>query len=215
MDFISLETLCIVIFCGAFVKFATTFGILRMSMGLEGALFGLVFGILSCVFSLLVLQPVFDQHGGLDKLMKSQSFQTQESLGILFNDFFEANTLPLVQEKLEGFTESFQDEGRKEGGEKDLPEKSKTFSIFLAGFLLSELIRACELALILLIPFIVLDLIVVNVLALLGIQQIAASTVSFPFKLALLVGLGAWTKIFEKLLFAYTLPASLPPGAGL
>jgi type III secretory pathway component EscR len=194
----------IVIFCGAFVKCATTFGILRLSMGFDGPLFGFVFAILSFVFSLLVLHPVFERHGGLEKIMDGKAFKTEESMGEVFNEFFKVNTLDLVDEKVKNFAV----EARKMSNDdaKPLPGEENIFSFRLAGFLVSELIRACELALLLLIPFLVIDLLVVNILAVLGLQNISQALISLPIKLALIVGMGAWTQVFEKLLLGYTFP---------
>jgi type III secretory pathway component EscR len=52
----------------------------------------------------------------------------------------------------------------------------------------------------LLIPFVLIDLLVAHVLALLGVQQVAAQTVSLPIKIVVFVVAGGWGLLGSKLL---------------
>jgi type III secretion protein R len=70
----------------------------------------------------------------------------------------------------------------------------------LPAYTLSQLKSALVLGVMLLIPFVLLDLVVVHVLSLLGIQQIGAQVVSLPLKLILFLAIDGWGLLGAKLL---------------
>lgn len=75
--------------------------------------------------------------------------------------------------------------------------------ILLPGFVLTELKEAFTMACILLLPFLVLDLIVANVLVGLGMTMVSPVTVSLPLKLLVFVYADGWLLLTKGLILSY------------
>ncbi len=76
-------------------------------------------------------------------------------------------------------------------------------SVLLPAFVTSELTRAFILGLLLLLPFLVVDLVVANVLAALGITSMPHASAALPFKLLLFVLAEGWTTLCRALVLGY------------
>jgi len=66
------------------------------------------------------------------------------------------------------------------------------FTVLVPAFVASELKRAFEMGLLLLLPFLVVDLIVANLLAVAGLQGLSPATVAVPLKLLLFLLADGW-----------------------
>ncbi len=75
--------------------------------------------------------------------------------------------------------------------------------VLLPAFVVSELTRAFVIAFLVLLPFLVVDLVVANVLAALGLSMVPLGTVSLPFKLLLFVLADGWHLLARGLLLGY------------
>lgn len=76
--------------------------------------------------------------------------------------------------------------------------------VLVPAFLVSQLTRAFEIGFVVFIPFLVIDLIVANILLALGMQMLAPTTISLPFKLLLFVLLDGWHELSKTLVLGYT-----------
>ncbi|MBL8602281.1 MAG: EscR/YscR/HrcR family type III secretion system export apparatus protein [Myxococcales bacterium] len=76
-------------------------------------------------------------------------------------------------------------------------------TVLLPAFALSELTRAFVMAFLLLLPFLVLDLVVAQGLAAMGLSTLSASAVALPFKLALFVSADGWRVLARALVLGY------------
>jgi len=77
------------------------------------------------------------------------------------------------------------------------------FLIVIPSFMLSELTEAFQMAFLLYLPFIVIDLVVSNILLAMGMMMVSPMTISLPFKLLLFVLLSGWSKVINGLLLSY------------
>lgn len=77
------------------------------------------------------------------------------------------------------------------------------FSIVVPAFVLSELKEAFQIGFILFVPFLVVDIVVANILMALGMQMLAPTTISLPFKILLFVIADGWYLITRGLLLGY------------
>jgi len=75
--------------------------------------------------------------------------------------------------------------------------------VLVPSFTLTELIKAFQVGFVLYIIFVVVDLIVANLLLALGMQMIAPTTISVPFKLLLFVMLDGWSVLVHGLVLSY------------
>ena len=77
------------------------------------------------------------------------------------------------------------------------------YMIIIPSFMLTELTEAFQMAFLLYLPFIVIDLVVSNILLAMGMMMVSPMTISLPFKLLLFVLLSGWGKVIQGLLLSY------------
>jgi type III secretion protein R len=77
------------------------------------------------------------------------------------------------------------------------------FTIVIPAFLVTELLEAFMLGFAVFLPFLVVDLVVGNVLAALGMQAMSPTQVSLPFKLLLFVAADGWGMLSQALITGY------------
>jgi type III secretion protein R len=75
--------------------------------------------------------------------------------------------------------------------------------VLIPSFLVTELLEAFALGFAILLPFIVIDLVVANVLVALGMTMLPATQVSLPFKLLLFVAVDGWSLLARALVTGY------------
>jgi type III secretion protein R len=76
-------------------------------------------------------------------------------------------------------------------------------AVLLPAFVVSELTRAFLIAFLLLLPFLVVDVVVANVLVALGLHTMSPASVALPFKLLLFVMADGWHLLARALVLAY------------
>ena len=81
-------------------------------------------------------------------------------------------------------------------------EKSD-LSVLAPAFVVTELTEAFAIGFLIFLPFLVIDLVVANVLASLGLQTLWVSQVSLPFKLLLFVSVDGWGLLAQALVLGY------------
>jgi type III secretion protein R len=79
----------------------------------------------------------------------------------------------------------------------------RDFLVVVPAFLSSELRRAFEIGFLLLIPFLVVDLVIANLLTALGMHMLSPTSVSLPFKLLLFVLADGWQLLLRGLIESY------------
>jgi type III secretion protein R len=77
------------------------------------------------------------------------------------------------------------------------------FSIIVPAFVISELKEAFQIGFILFVPFLVVDMVVSNILMALGMQMLAPTTISLPFKILLFVLVDGWYLVTKGLVMGY------------
>ena len=77
--------------------------------------------------------------------------------------------------------------------------------VIIPAFIISELKTAFQVAFLIFIPFIVIDLIISNVLLSLGMFMLSPAMISLPFKLLLFVLTDGWNLITQGLLISFQL----------
>ncbi len=188
-----VELVIIMLVSSAFVKLVTTLSIFQYGLGLKNFSFSVVVFLLSLVLTLFVMQPTWDQLGGWQGISQASpekiaSFQTQ------IDPFVQKHSDP---ESLSRLKDIYQ---------KSHPEVSLDiipWSVKITAFMTTELKEAFYIGLLLIIPFVFLDLLVVNILMALNITQISALTVALPFKLLIFYLFDGWQLLTEKLLSFY------------
>jgi len=88
---------------------------------------------------------------------------------------------------------------------KDIASQAKSSDIvvLLPSFVISELQSGYEIAFLIYIPFVVIDLLFANLLMALGMQQVSPQTLTIPLKLLLFVLVDGWGKLLNALALSY------------
>lgn len=86
---------------------------------------------------------------------------------------------------------------------RDPEARENTLAVLIPAFLTTELTEAFTIGFLLLLPFVMVDLVVVAVLSALGMSTISPSSVALPIKLLLFVTVDGWHIIARGLLLGY------------
>ncbi len=164
-----------------FIKFVTVLSIFRYGLGLHGIGFGIVVVVLSAAIAQFVSQPYLEAENG------TQPVELRAQL----EPFLQKHSDPGLLERLSGLKE------------KMGPDAGEQADPLLLAFSLTELREAFILGLYFIIPFIIIDLFVVNGLLLLGAAGVSPLVFSLPIKLLLFVAVDGWGLIVESLLSGY------------
>lgn len=185
----------------SFVKLSIVLGVLKNALGTQHAPGAMVTMVLSLTLTMLIMQPVVKQsmmHAesvNLEHLMKQSDLKIIEmysNLIIPWKDFLIKNTGK--QEKIALTT------AIKSANETT---EENSLMLLLPAFLLSELKEGFCMAFLLLVPFLVIDLIVANVLMGLGMMMLSPVVIALPIKLILFVVSDAWLLISQALIKSY------------
>lgn len=77
------------------------------------------------------------------------------------------------------------------------------FVVLVPAFAVSQLTEAFLIGVLIMLPFIIIDLVVANVLMALGMQMMSPAMVSLPIKLLLFVILDGWSRLSHALVLGY------------
>jgi len=93
--------------------------------------------------------------------------------------------------------------GDKSDAAKKYKVTSNDFMVLIPAFVISELTEAFQIAFILFLPFLIIDIVVSNVLLALGMFMVPPVTMALPIKLLLFVTINGWHILTKALLMGY------------
>ena len=192
----ALSSVLIVLLLTSFVKIAAALNIFRYGIGLGDATFGLITIALSLALTAMVNLRQVENAGGVDALLKKSA--SPQSVEAEFRPFLEKHADASMLKRMNAANAKLNGLNPKEGA-----DKTTAFPVLVTSFLLSELRAAFAIGLMFLIPFVVVDLIVGNILMSLGVVQMSPALVALPLKLLLFISVDGWTLVAEKLLNSY------------
>lgn len=184
----------IVLTCTCFTRFIIVFSFLRTGLGTQGAPPNQVLVGLALFMTMFVMAPV------------AQALRTDAISPYLAGKLDEEQALEAATPALRTFLLShtrrndlalFYDVSRsaRPRTADDVPLR-----IAVPAFVLSELRTAFEMGLVVLLPFLVIDLLVASVLSSLGMAMVPPVAVSMPVKLLVFVTVDGWHLLVESLL---------------
>ncbi len=177
----------------SFTRIIIVLAVLRQALGLQQTPPNQVLIGLSLFLSLFVMAPVIGQinETALKPYAAGQMTSTQmiERAGVPLHGFM------LKQTRTKDVT-MFADMAKS--GPIATPADTP-FSILLPAFVTSELKTAFQIAFLIFLPFIVIDLVVATVLMSLGMMMLSPTIISLPFKLLLFVLVDGWALIMGSL----------------
>lgn len=193
----------------SYVKISVVFSILRNALGTGQVPSATVLAGLSAILTLYVMAPVgaqiADRAGpAAARVDPSQPFRDLDALSATLTagaapvrDFLERNAAD--REKA-----LFLDLARRaRPPDQRASVGADDFLVLLPAFLVTELSEAFQIGFLVFLPFLVVDLVVSNVLASLGMHSLSPTQISMPFKLLLFVLVDGWYLLSRALVLGY------------
>jgi type III secretion protein R len=190
----------------SFVKFVVVLSILRSALGTPSVPPGPVLTGLAAVMTALVMTPVVEEMAAAARRIPPPSpstpsaridhgwAQIQSGLRPL-RDFLVRHGRPDIRRRIGEWS-------RRSGGAAFDPARPP-WSVILPSFVLSELHSAFRIGFVVFLPFLAIDLAVATLLMALGMQMLAPTSISLPFKLLVFVLMDGWLLLAEGLLEGY------------
>lgn len=177
----------------AFTRIIIVLGLLRQALGTGQTPSNQVLLALALFMTFMVMTPVFDQAWAvgigpyLDGTMEFRQAWTAAL------EPFRGFMLAQVRE-----TDLMTFAGLSNSGPYATPQ-DVPFSVLAASFLTSELKTAFEIAFLIYIPFVIIDLVVASVLMSMGMMMMSPMIVSAPFKILLFILVDGWVLVVGSL----------------
>lgn len=178
----------------AFTKATVVLGSLRVALGAEALLPWSALLAVAVIVTAVVMGPtaaetwtLVEARGGLDAVLAGDAASTLDLLRPLLG-FVTRHAAP---EELEFFA--------------DLQSRpSADPLVIVPAFLVTELTEALAMAVVILVPLVLVDLLVAQVLVLVGLVNQPTPMISIPLKLVLFLGIGGWDVVIGGLVEGYT-----------
>lgn len=180
----------------SFVKITTVLTICRYGLGLVGFEFGAVCLVVSLVLSLVASPPELTTLGFPQAVFSRQSAPSAQAVSEALVPFMKRRADPAIERALFNPKQGGQVAANTEGALRNDME----LRTLAPAFILSELKQAFQTGCMLLVPLVAIDLLSAHLLALLGIQHVAAQVVALPLKILLFVASSGWGLLGKKLL---------------
>ena len=187
----------IVIMMTSFIRFVVVLSFLRHALGVQQLPPNQLILALSLLLTFFVMSPVIDKAytEGIKPYMEEKI--TQE-------EAFEIATAPVREFMLSQTREKdlalFVNIAKldKPDSPADIP-----LHVMIPGFVISELRLAFQIAFVLFIPFLVIDMVVASVLMSMGMMMLPPIIVSLPFKILLFVLVDGWYLLVKSLVESF------------
>ena len=177
----------------AFTRIIIVLALLRQALGTGQTPSNQVLLALALFLTAMVMMPVFDQawaNGIAPYLDDTMDFRSAWAAA---SEPFRGFMLAQVRE-----TDLMTFAGLSQTGPYATPQ-DVPFGVLAASFLTSELKTAFEIAFLVYIPFVIIDLVVASVLMSMGMMMLSPMLVSAPFKILLFVLVDGWVLIVGSL----------------
>jgi flagellar biosynthetic protein FliP len=182
----------------SFVRTVVVLSFVRQGVGAQSSPPSQVIIGLSIFLTLFTMSPVVDQ-------IKVAAFDPYMAGRVTDLQAFEAGTVPLkrfmLRQTREADLKLFYD-----ATATPLPQGPDDVPLRLAmpAFVISELTTAFQMGVIILLPFLVVDLAVASLLMSMGMMMVPPTTISLPLKLLLFVLVDGWSLVAGAILRSYT-----------
>ena len=180
----------------SFLRYAIVFGFLKQALGAQQIPPAIVLVGLSMILTFYTMGPVFQQMYEVG----SKPYEKNGNMVMAITEGAKPLKEFMLKQTREKDLQFFITLSRKEA-----PATVEDLTIWevAPAYILSELTTAFEIAFIIFIPFIVLDLVVANVLLALGMFMLSPTIVSLPFKLLIFIAVDGWSLIVNGLVGSF------------
>lgn len=200
--------------CSSYLKISILIGLLRSGLSTQQVPSGMVVFGFSFALSLFIMGPVLDdslrEAQKIDPKMFSQTpemahLQILEPVVQPWRRFLRAH----VGERELGLLKTLREERATLKGEDSDPHPQEArepdLPLLALAYLATEMRQAFLMGAILLLPFLVIDLFVSNILMGMGLSMVSPMSVSLPLKLLLFVWADGWMVLCRSLVKSYAI----------
>jgi type III secretory pathway component EscR len=195
----------------SYIKVSIVLGMLKSALGAQNTPGSIVIMAMSLALTVFVMSPVFEQTA-----VQLQAADIGEV--VKDGDLKKISALSPVLEPWKSFISKHAGERERKvlrqlelemSPKTDAPKEvaqtntNDSFRILIPAFVLTELRQAFTMGFMLLLPFVVVDLIVANILAGLGMFMVSPVMISLPLKLLLFVASDGWIVLTRALIGSY------------
>jgi len=190
----------------AFVKISTVLQIARNAIGVQQVPSNTVLLALAAVLSAVAMAPVGSAIAarGAPVLARANDADTVALVGdglaaveVPMRKFLVDNADPRETARFLALAKAARPEAQRAA------VTATDFAVIVPAFIVSELTRAFLLGFAVLLPFLVLDLVVANILVAGGLASLSPGQVSLPLKLLLFVAVDGWGLLARTLVLGY------------
>ena len=187
----------------AFTKISIVLMLVRNAIGVQQAPSGLVINSIALTLTIFVMVPIADTI--ITEVQRQNlGFSGWDNVSRLFSVVSEAFTGYLKEFASPREVKFFMD-----AAEKMWPERlhghvtDDNLFILLPAHVTSELTRAFQIAFLIFLPFVIVDMVVSNILLAMGAMMVPPMLVSLPIKLLLFVAADGWALLLHNLVLSY------------
>lgn len=187
----------ILIMVTSFIRIVIVLGFLRQALGTHQAPPNQLLVALALILTFFIMSPVVNQayQDGIKPFLDEQIEQAEA---------FEKTVAPLREFMLSQTREKdlalFVNIA---GLDKPTDDSELPLQVLVPGFVISELRTAFQIAFVIFIPFLVIDMVVASVLMSMGMMMLPPIIVSLPFKLLLFVLVDGWYLLVKSLVESF------------
>ncbi|USE38251.1 flagellar type III secretion system pore protein FliP [Endozoicomonas sp. SCSIO W0465] len=182
----------------SFTRVLIVLAILRQGLGLQQTPPTRVLIASALILTGFIMKPVFDE-------IREQAVEPYLEERMPFREAIDVASLPLRQFMLKQTRKAEMEQFLVLSGEipvvddsgdkLDVLPENIPFSVLMPAFLSSEIKTSLQMGLMILMPFLVIDLLVASILMALGMIMLSPMLISLPFKLLLFVLVDGWSLI--------------------
>jgi len=187
----------------AFTKISIVLMLLRNALGVQMAPSALVLNSIALTLTVFILVPVGDQIARELQIAQpsiSSWEGTLETFEIVSGAFSEYIMRFTSDDEIEFFVDAAM---------RIWPETlhehvhRENFFLLLPAHVTSEVTKAFEIAFLIFLPFVVIDMVVSNVLLAMGAMMVPPMLISLPIKILLFVAVDGWARLLHSLVLSY------------
>jgi type III secretion protein R len=195
----------------SFVKASVVLSLLRNALGAQSVLSGAVIVALAALLSAYVMAPVAQAALAAAAVPLAALDVDAPVAGAQRSHVLEA--LSLAREPLRAFLDRnagaperklFAELAQRRGTVDAPPPTEHDLLVVLPAFLTTELKEALQIGLLLLLPFLIVDLVITSVLASLGMNSLSPAAVALPLKLLLFLSVDGFAALSRALVTGYS-----------
>jgi type III secretion protein R len=187
----------------AYTKISIVLMLLRNAMGVQQAPSGLVLNSLALTLTAFIMMPIGDAiiTQLREENLTLRDWETTARVYEIVSSNFVGYLSRFTTERDLAFFMSAARELWPESMHHHIHEEN--FFLLLPAHVTSEITKAFQIAFLLFLPFVIIDMVVSNILLAMGAMMVPPMLVSLPLKILLFVAVDGWARLLQALVMSY------------